>query len=385
MTAWRPRVLIRRLHLGLGLSLGLLFALLGLTGSALVFYLEIDAALNPIAPAEGVPAADWRSPVWDRALATGRERWPDGGEFSFEVTGEPGPIPARYYPPSEQHHHQAQREMVWFSADGSAILRSDTWGEYLMSWLYELHMHLLAGEFGRQIVGWSGFAALFLLITGIAVWWPRGSWRKALTFKRGTVAQRRLRDVHKHAGLWSASLLFLLTLTGALLALPDIKSQLFTAIITTPDKVPAPQSTQSSGTQVPLTQALAAAQMAVPDGTLAFLDVPSGGSAPIRIRVQTPGDPHRRFPGSFVFVDQYSGAVLAIHDVRKSNASTMTATWIRPIHDGTIAGLPTRMLAVLVGLLPTALFVTGILHWRTRRAARRRRSDQHHDLTGVAS
>src|SRR5690606_33806940 len=119
------------------------------------------------------------------ALAAGRENWPArGGEFSFEVTGEPGPIPARYYPPAGHDGHHAEREMVWFAADGSRILRSATWGEYLMSWLYELHMHLLAGELGRQIVGWSGFAVLVLLATGIAAWWPRGSLRKALAYKR---------------------------------------------------------------------------------------------------------------------------------------------------------------------------------------------------------
>jgi uncharacterized iron-regulated membrane protein len=35
--ASRARILVRRVHLWLGLSLGLLFAVLGLTGAALVF------------------------------------------------------------------------------------------------------------------------------------------------------------------------------------------------------------------------------------------------------------------------------------------------------------------------------------------------------------
>ena len=38
---------VRRLHLWLGLGLGLLFAVIGLTGSALVFYTGIDAVLHP--------------------------------------------------------------------------------------------------------------------------------------------------------------------------------------------------------------------------------------------------------------------------------------------------------------------------------------------------
>lgn len=383
----RTRPLLRRFHLWLGLTVGVLFAVLGLTGSALVFYLEIDAALNPLPAAEvAQPTPGWQSPVWDRALAAGRARWPAaGGEFSFEATGEPGPIPARYYPPSGHGGHHAEREMVWFSADGSTVLRVETWGKYLMSWLYELHMHLLTGEVGSQIVGWAGFIVLVLLATGIAVWWPRGAWRKALAFKRGAVPQRRLRDLHKHAGLWSSLLLVLLALTGALLALPAIKTELFTATIARPVDVPAPTSERSSGKQISVRQALEAAHRALPDATLAFIDVPGGGSGVIRMRVQVPGDPHRRFPGSLIFVDQYSGKVLAVHDLREGNAASATAKWIRPIHDGSIAGLPTRILAVLIGLVPATLLVTGLLHWRSRRVARRRRASEHHNSTGSIS
>lgn len=376
----RIRPLVRQVHLWLGLTVGALFAVLGLTGSALVFYVGIDEALNtPEFAATGTAAPGWDSPVWDRVLATGLKQWPQqGGKFSIEATGNASPIPARYYPPSQHHGHHAERLMLWFAPDGTSVIRADTWGDYLMSWLYELHMHLLAGETGRQIVGWSGFAMLVLLATGIAAWWPRGSWRKALAFKRNAAAQRRLRDLHKHAGLWSALLLFLLALTGALLALPDVQSKLLTASVAPPEPAPAPLSTQSSGDQVRLSQALATARAALPGGRLAFIDVPVGGNDPIRLRMQVPGDPHRRFPGSFVFIDQYSGSVLAVHDVRTGNGATQTAKWIRPIHDGSIAGMPTRILAVLVGLMPAMLMITGLLHWRKRRIARQRAPFHHH-------
>lgn len=84
MKAARPsrRRILRRLHLWLGLALGRLFALVG-------------------------------------------------------VTGEAGAIPARYCGPHAKGHHP-KREMVWFSADGSTVLRAEPWGGYLMSWLYQL-------------------------------------------------------------------------------------------------------------------------------------------------------------------------------------------------------------------------------------------------------
>jgi uncharacterized iron-regulated membrane protein len=379
----RSHILVRRLHLWLGLTIGLLFVLLGLTGSALIFYVGIDAALHPAARSEvQAPGPGWNSPSWDRALATARARRPGpSGTWSFEATGEGGSIPARFYPGSGGHGHHSEREMVWFSADGGRIVRAEPWAGYLMSWLYELHMHLLAGETGGQVVGWSGVAMLVLLATGLIAWWPRGSWVKALAFKRRAAPIRRLRDLHKLAGIWSAGLLAVLVATGVLLALPDVKATLLA-----PDPVPDPRSRADTGIQIPIAAALAAAHRALPDARLAFIDVPGRGRAPFKIRVQVPGDPHRRFPGSFVFVDQYSARVLAVHDVQRGNAGTILGTWIRPLHDGSVGGLPVRLLAMLVGLLPALLFVTGLLHWRRRRhAACRDPKSRTTDFTGSIS
>ena len=363
--ASRARILVRRVHLWLGLSLGLLFALLGLTGAALLFYTGIDAALHPaITIGWDGPAPDIRSPIWDRALATGRTRWHDAqGKWTFEVTGDGGAIPARYYP---MPGHHADREMVWFSADGGRIVRAEPWGGYLMSWIYELHMQLLAGDPGGQVVGWSGVAMLLLLASGVIAWWPKGSWRKALAFKRDAAPIRRLRDLHKLSGLWSSALLFVLVATGVLLALPTV-----TQALLSPAPVPAPRATGDGTGRITIVRALAAAQRALPDGRIVFVDVPSARDGAIRVRVQVPGDPHRRFPGSYVFIDPSSGRVLAIHDIRRAGAGTAVASWIRTLHDGTVGGMATRILAMLLGLMPTALVATGILHW-----LRRLRSDR---------
>jgi len=363
--ASRARIVVRRAHLWLGLSLGLLFAVLGLTGSALVFYTGIDAALHPaIRTARNDHAPGLTSPAWDRALAAGHARWHDpAGKWTIEVTGGAGAIPARFYP-SSGHGHHADRMMVWFSPDGRRIVRAEPWGGYLMSWLYQLHMALLAGDLGGQVVGWSGVAMLLLLVSGIAAWWPRGSWRKAVAFKRDAVPIRRLRDLHKLSGLWSLALLFVLVATGVLLALPSVSQA-----VLRPAAIPAPKSIGGRDGRTSIVQAFAIAHRMFPDGRIVFIDVPGTHDAPIRVRLQVPGDPHRRFPGSYVFIDQFSGRVLAVHDVRRAGTGTAVASWVRTLHDGTVGGLATRILAVVLGFVPALLFATGILYWLRRRRA----------------
>lgn len=371
------RSLLRRIHLWLGLVLGPPFAVLAMTGSALVFYIELDAWLHPgIRVATSAPAHDWTSPVWDQALATARTQWPDAtGKWSFEVTGKPGAIPARYYAPTEGHaagHGHADPLMVWFTPDGRQVLRQARWGDYLMTFFYDVHRNFLAGDLGNVVVGWTGVATLFLLAMGLLTWWPRGSWRKAMAYKRAASPTRRLYDLHKLVGLASLALLLILSATGGLLALPAEKTWLLSKLVAPVVAVPAPVSTVSAGRQVSIGQALAAAHRALPDGRIAWIDVPGPGDGVFRFRAQVPGDPTHRFPYSFVFVDQYSGAVLTVLDARKGTTSTTVSNWIRPLHDGSVAGLSTRVLAVAVGLAPPALFITGFLRWRRRRAAKRR-------------
>ena len=372
------RIWVRRVHLWLGLSLGLLFVVIGLTGSALVFYVGIDEALHPEASSDArAPAPGWSSPVWDRALATGRAAGFDpAGKWSFEVTGAGGAIPARYYPPAPIGVAHPPRQMVWFSSDGSRIVRVAPWGGYLMSWLYELHMQLLAGDVGMQIVGWFGVAILLLLVTGVIAWWPRGSWAKALAFKRHAAPIRRLHDLHKLTGVGSALLLLIVTATGVVLALPGVKAALLA-----PAPVPEPRSLGVAGMPISLHRALGVARVAVPDGRLVFIDVPGDIGTPYRIRLQVPGDPHARFPGSYVFVDQRTAGVVAVQDIRTGGIGTTINAWVRPLHDGSIGGLPIRILTVLIGMTPMALFLTGFLRWQRRKGRRKIHPDSWSSLS----
>lgn len=364
---------VRRIHLWLGLGIGLLFAILGVSGSLLIFYVEIDAAINPAIRMEAsAPPPGWDSPAWDRALATAREAWPEeAGRWSFEATGLQGSIAARHYP-SMGGHHDGFR-LVWFSPDGARVLRVEQWGGTLMTWLYDLHRNYLAGEFGNAAVGWTGVAMLILLITGLFAWWPRGQWRKALAYKRKAAPTRRLRDLHKLTGLWSLVLLAVLAATGVLLALPDERSLLLGTIAAPVIPVPSPASTPSGDPPISVARASASAQAALPEGRLTWIDVPEPGEGAFRFRVRVPGDPIVRFPQSYVFVDQYSGEVLAVHDAREGNASTVINQWLRPLHDASVGGLTTRILGVVIGFAPAILFITGLLRWRRIRAARQRR------------
>ncbi len=357
------RKYMRQFHLWMGLSLGGLFALLGLTGSALVFYTEIDTALHPEIHAGAAAAPDW-----DRALATVRRAFPEKqGPWRFEVTGKAGAIPARYYNPKETTGRDFAPMMVWLSPDGGTVLRRDFWGDYAMTWIYDLHYRLLLGEGGGTVLGFAGMALVLLLLSGLWAWSPRGSWAKALRFKGSAPQTRALRDMHKLAGLWSIAFLLILTVTGVMLELPNGSSRALAILVGPADTPSEPQSGRAAGAQIAVSQALLLARAEFPKARIAWIEVPGLGQGSFKIRMQGRGDPSRRFPHSYVWINQYSGAVLATVDAAQAGTNTLISNWLHPLHDGSIGGMPTRILAALAGLMPCLLFYTGWKRWRRRR------------------
>ncbi len=359
----RLRRAVRRLHLWLGLGIGGLLVLLGLTGSVLVFYPELDALLHPEIRVEaGIPD-------WDRALATVRQTYPDKqGPWRFEVTGKPGAIPARYYNPPERAGHDFRPMMVWLSPDGSQLLRRDYWGEYAVTFIYDLHYRLLFGETGGTMLGWLGFVLLALLLSGIWAWWPKGSWTKALRLKPGAHPHRSLRDWHKLTGLSGLVFLLILTVTGIMLALPEESDAALASIGVPVDPMPHVHSASTPSVQpVSVAQIVRAGRAALPQARLAWIETPPEQGGHFRLRMQVPGDPSFRFPHSYVWVDSGSGKVVAIHDARQAQAGSTVNNWLHPLHEGSAGGLAGRLLVALCGLLPTVLFVTGLLRWRSRR------------------
>ena len=356
---------VRKVHLWLGLSFGALFVLLGLTGSILVFYPEIDALLHSEIRAE-IGTEGIGEPDWDRALATVRQAYPDKqGPWRFEATGRPGAIPARYYDPPERAGKAFAPMMVWISPDSETVLRRDYWGEYAVTFIYDLHYRLLLEETGGKLLGWSGFALLALLLSGLWAWWPRGSWTKALRFKPGTNPQRSLRDWHKLAGLSVLAFLLMLVVTGVMLELPEESDAALDAVGLAVDRSPVvgPELSDISE-QVPVSQAVMAARLALPKARLAWIETPPAEGGLYRMRMQVAGDPSYRFPHSYVWVASASGMVVSVLDARNASAGTTVNSWLHPLHEGSAGDLAGRVIVCLSGLVPLALFVTGFLRWR---------------------
>ncbi|MEK8049234.1 PepSY-associated TM helix domain-containing protein [Ideonella sp. DXS22W] len=377
----RARRLWLAVHRWLGLVLGLWFVLLGLTGSALVFYRGLDEWADPrLAARPGVAASPPLEAVY-QALRTAHPQ--RGMSWRIELPREPGePITARHLAPVESRGQRFAPLLSSVDPLTRQVVADRFWGQTPGTWLYDLHYTLLLGEAGHQAVGWAGVALAASLVSGLWLWWPAagggaGRWRRAWQFKRQAAAPRRVYDLHKLAGLYGGLLLLVLALTGAALALPDLARPLIARFspLTPMPQLRMPVAAEASRLTGPMDvdAAVARAEQAWPDARARWVDTPAAPGAPYRVRLRQPGEPGDRFPDTLVWIDSRSGQVLARRDPAGFSAGDCVWRWMHPLHSGEAFGLPGRLLVCACGVLPLLLAVTGGLRWWHKRRARQGR------------
>ena len=341
----RVRVTLSWLHLWIGLTAGVLFVVLGLSGSVLTFHSELLLAQHPQLASQ--------QPVADGAvLRQLMETWAPQGMTAVDLP--------RVSMPAWQGY---------FATDTGELLLTRTPDTDWLLWLHELHTHLLAGETGEEVVGVIGWIACFLLLSGLYLWWPRfGHWLAHLR-PHASPPVRRWLTWHRSSGAIALPLLLLVTLCGVGMVYHDGARTLLVALFGGGD-APKPPKLAAVPTPVDWPRALAAAQAGLPRARLSRIAVPRDDNPVLNVRARVQGEWHPN-GRSLIFVDGVSGEVLAAHDATAQRAGARATEAIYPLHTGAVGGLAYRIAVTVAGLLPCFLFVTGFLFWRRRRAARR--------------
>lgn len=358
---------LRTAHLYLGLTIGALFVVTGLTGSLLVFYLKIDAWFNP---AVRVAAAAARPASYEAVYLALRAAYPQrSAHWQIEIPDDGGVIQSRSEAAADIAQDNFAPLLVWLDPRDLKIIRADRWGHFAMTWIYDLHYRLLMGKTGAVLMGCAGLLVLAQLISGLLTWWP-ARWRDlkyALGVRGSKQLSTRLYHIHKLTGLTGFAVLIVIAATGVMLSLPA-QVHAVLASVSSLDVEPTPQSVQSAGAQrLSVDRAIAGTAARFPSAPLKWIETPGGPSDVYAFSFRVAGEPNRRFPTSTVWVDQYSGRVLATRDARRLGRASTVLDWLYPLHDGEAFDLPGRIVALLAGTLPAVLFATGIWRWRLRR------------------
>ncbi|QIR40553.1 PepSY domain-containing protein [Tolypothrix sp. PCC 7910] len=361
MKSFNLRNLAFTLHRYIGLTLGLLIAFVGLTGSFLVFKPEIAKFLvtqqvGTIVPQEQMVSID---AVLETAKAVSNNR----SDLKLDTIRLPATPDLPYEVAFFDATDQLTRIFI-HPYTGAVIGRNESDSSFERIVL-KLHYGLLLGRNGEIIIGIAGLLLFILCVTGLILW---SGWRKLITgfkIKWNGHPKRVNFDIHKVAGIVTAIFLAFTAFTGFCWnfsdwSYPIIYAATFTA---QPSKViskPIPNQAP-----LKLSQLLQISQTIFPEAETFSVGIPSTEEAAVYISKRQ--NPKLMFYGdSGVYLDQYNGEILRVVDSRKLPLADALLSAFEYLHYGTFWGLSSRVFYVFVGLSPTILLITGFFMYQYR-------------------
>ncbi|MFO1103387.1 MAG: PepSY-associated TM helix domain-containing protein [Methylocystis sp.] len=369
-----------KIHRIIGLFVGAVFVLVGLSGAILAFRETIDEMLNASIMRVDVPAqASYRST--DDILAAALAAMPaDGKAERLTMPRGPGSAATITYMVEtddfETDVYQLFVDPYAAKVNGRRLyLHGDkTFSQPLIPIVMIFHWTLLLGVNNAYVLGSLAILMFFSILIGLYLWCPLyGDWRLGLKIKWGASAERLAYDVHRSVGIYCAAILLVTLFTGvAMIFKPATRSATALFSPVRPDPEFGASTPLSGQPPIGVGAAVAAADKIFPDGRLHWILLPSAPTGVYVVGKQSDDEPNRTNTNRNVGVDQYSGKVLYVQDREGFTAGEKFLEWLFPLHSGEAFGAIGRSIVLFVGLTPLTLYVTGFLRWRQKRRARRR-------------
>jgi uncharacterized iron-regulated membrane protein len=351
------RRILFTVHLWTGLATGVYLLVVCLTGSALVFRIDLQRALHPdlFTPTPG-PQAD-AATIMERV----RDAFPGD-----RLSGVEAPTTLR--PTYLAYMVQGQRFRTVLVDPTSGRVLGELPEQSFISTLQALHFDLLAGRTGRAVNGIGAIALLLMCATGLVIWWPgKANWRSGLTIDARRSWRRITWELHRAAGFWAVGFIAMWAVTGLSFAFPREFRQAVewlspTSVVDAPRSDPARRTTDAPSWRSMIERA----QTQKPGQFAARIVTPSSETAPFLVMFSAvQPTPAGGAELESVYLDQFTGDVLRNAPGARTVGDVIMA-WVAPLHIGNFGSVGIRMVWAVIGLVPPALFATGFFMWWTR-------------------
>ncbi|ODS81598.1 MAG: hypothetical protein ABS46_11065 [Cytophagaceae bacterium SCN 52-12] len=382
------------LHLWLGLISGIIVFIVSLTGCVYVFHEEFRQIFPPARiestridiPSEGRPL------LMPSEIVRRVERSEHGDSVRIN------PFMMRYLrdQASILLSGEVEQDRTWYLVDpytgevleqkremysGTYLVKNgQIQGENLekfdfFAFVLDGHMTLwLPVKIGKILVTYGTLVFVVLLISGLILWWPKNKsaakQRYWFQWKKSTKWRRKNYDLHNIAGFYMFAFLLLIGLTGVAMGIEWANKSLHWVfsggvkekeIESVPPENPALIPDFNTTLDHVLKQELAKHPDA---GTYSmYWSYPSRDIPTSVIRVVA----YMKSGSQVSLYDRYSMQLLGLEEHDEESLAHEIEELYLPIHEGSIWGLPTKILAFLASLVATTLPVTGFCIWWGRR------------------
>jgi uncharacterized iron-regulated membrane protein len=332
---WVRRALFQ-IHLWTGIGAGLYMAIIGLTGSVLIFRPELLKNLQ-------------RGP---RIVTVTDHRWSNTALTAAAMQQFPDYKVSNIWDNPRKPEEAVE---IWLDRAGAKTTKQVEFDQYtgkylgsrqpfsvaLVTWTLDLHVNLLTGGTGKIVNGWGGACLALLAMTGIIIWWPGiSSWKRSLTIPLHADWKAFNWNLHSAVGFWLFLLMLMFGITGAYLVFQMPFQRAINAVAPLKYFSQDPVDDEEEDVAPPPQAQAPAAGGGASDGQAA-------GSVRVFTFNNNGGIPGRRRG------PRYSTGDLII-------------VWMGRLHYGRSFGEWMKWAYVGLGLVPPLLFITGFIMWWNR-------------------
>ena len=401
------KIFFRNIHLYLSLVSGLVIAVVCFTGGVLVFEKELEQAWHPARYFVERPATAPRLSL-EQLTAAVRAAKPKARitglkvyaaptrTVEFSLAGAPegqkpaGPRGGRSATDPKAgagkkggKEGKGGRGPTLFMNPYTATVTGEL--NYRDSFFYSmmaLHRGMVGGEVGKLVVGVSTLLFLFIIGTGLVLWWPatRKALRQRLNVKWSGGWKRLNHDLHIVLGFYASLLLFVFAFTGLAWSFEWFNKGIY-AVTNSPLERPEPPVSVAPTAAGPAAAlkadaALARARQVAPTASYYALQLPQDPDGSIRVATLRPDAAYDNATDE-TYLDQYSGRVLGSQTYEQRNLGQRVRGLFKPVHTGAIFGWPSKIISLVACLLGFTFPITGTILWLNRlKKARRKAAKQ---------
>lgn len=370
--------IISKLHLWLGMASGLVVFIIAVTGCIYVFSEEISHFLYEEQREVDVPSGQNKLPVStllekaskviDDQIPCQMILIPTSAEntisFIFQKVNEE----AYFYP----DYMEFYKTVYVNPYTGKIVEVEDTKWEFF-NVVFWIHISLFFGydTLGGIIITWSTWIFIFMLISGLVLWWPKlKNVKQSVKFKwKATTGWKRKNyDLHSILGFYVLLFALLSAFTGLFWASKSFNTSvkwLFNGGKTPVETNFPVAETNSAYTGIPIDDSFNKSMALTPEAKYILIRIPPSEKAPYVIRAYISED--LNYNRVVHYFDKTSAQLIQTETFEEKNTGDKVEALNYDIHVGSIGGMPTKILAFITSLIIASLPVTGFLYWLGRK------------------
>jgi uncharacterized iron-regulated membrane protein len=379
------RIFFRRIHLYLGLAAGLVISIICFTGATLVFEKELQSSIYP--ERYYVPKGTHRVSI-DQLTASLRNEVAKAKVSSVKIFEDPSRSVIISYGLSEPHRKSENKSVNKSTKvkekkneaprgpSPQAFMNPYT-GELIS--LYEhrnsffytmmsLHRWLLIGETGKLITGIATSIFLFILITGVVLWWPQNKriLQQRLKLKLTQGWKRINHDFHIVMGFYTAIFLFAIAFTGLAWSFQWFNDAIYFVTSSENKRPEPPASIYIRGVNtMDVEKIYTEAKTSEPSAVYYTINFPKDSVGSYSVVLLPQNAIHENATHQLYF-DQYTGAKIGQLTFQERNLGQRIRSTFYTIHVGSIGGVPGGIIAFISCIAGFTFPITGTILWISR-------------------